>query len=111
MTETAKKYLSDIQTAITLIEEFTLEILHFNDYVSDRKTQSAVERQLAIIGEAINRLKQTNPDVILMHDVQIISFRNRLIHAYDAIDNSIVWAVLKNHLPLLKVEVNVLLEN
>jgi uncharacterized protein with HEPN domain len=36
---------------------------------------------------------------------QIISFRNRLIHAYDSIDNAIVEAIIKNHLPILKEEI------
>ena len=47
MTEKSKKYLSDILMAIELIEEFTLGISDFNIYDKDRKTQSAVERQLA----------------------------------------------------------------
>lgn len=47
MTEKSKKYLSDILMAITLIEEFTAGINDFNIYDNDRKTQSAVERQLA----------------------------------------------------------------
>lgn len=54
MTEKSTKYLSDILMAIALIEEFTIGITDFNVYDTDRKTQSAVERQLAIIGEALN---------------------------------------------------------
>jgi uncharacterized protein with HEPN domain len=42
MTERAKKYLSDVLMAITLIREFTFEITDFNMYDKDR-TQSAVE--------------------------------------------------------------------
>jgi hypothetical protein len=43
--------------AIELIQEFTSDY-DFNKYNTDRKTQSAVERQLAIIGEALNHLKK-----------------------------------------------------
>jgi uncharacterized protein with HEPN domain len=50
MTEQGKKYLSDILMAIELIEQFTSTTLNFNDYSNDLKTQSAVERQLGIIG-------------------------------------------------------------
>jgi len=107
--EKQKKHLSDIQSAITLIQEFVVEIKNFEDYISDKKTQSAVERQLVILGEAINRLKQNEPVIELTHSLQIISFRNRLVHAYDSIDNTLVWAILKNHLPLLMTEVTVLL--
>lgn len=58
MTEKSKKYLSDILMAVILIEEFTVEITDFNSYNNDRKTQSAVERQLAIIGEALAQLQK-----------------------------------------------------
>ena len=105
MTERCRKYLSDISLAIDLIEEFIVGIDSFETYTSDSKTQSAVERQLSIIGEAANRLKQECPDEILKHTKQIIGFRNRIIHAYDSIDNSIVWVILKKYLPPLKVEV------
>lgn len=71
----------------------------------DIKTQSAVERQLAIIGEAVNKLQREFPDMSLNHTHQIIAFRNRLIHAYDSIDNSIVWSILQRHLPSLKNEI------
>lgn len=35
----------------------------------------------------------------------MIDFRNRLIHSYDNIDDVIVWAILKRHLPILKADV------
>lgn len=36
--------------------------------------------------------------------------RNRLVHAYDSIDSSIVWVIIKKHLPNLKNEVEVILK-
>ncbi|MFO7789427.1 MAG: hypothetical protein R6V32_02560 [Bacteroidales bacterium] len=63
MTEKAKKYLSDILLAINLIVKFTVDITGFTLYENDLKTQSAVERQLAIIGEALNQLKRIEPDL------------------------------------------------
>lgn len=50
MTEKSRKYLFDILLAIELIEDFTSDVNDFDQYDSDRKTQSAVERQLTIIG-------------------------------------------------------------
>ncbi len=104
MTEKGIKYLSDIYSAIILIEEFTKSTTDFNDYCLDLKTQSAVERQLGIIGEAVNKFDQLHPELSLENARKIIGFRNRLIHAYDAVDASMIWAILVNHLPLLKAE-------
>jgi uncharacterized protein with HEPN domain len=91
--------------AIKLIEDFTKEIEDYNSYDQDLKTQSAVERQLAIIGEALNQLRKIEPAIEIENDKQIIAFRNRLVHAYDSIDNSIVWVILNRHLSLLKAEI------
>ncbi|MEM6840674.1 MAG: HepT-like ribonuclease domain-containing protein [Bacteroidota bacterium] len=41
----------------------------------------------------------------LSHTRQIVDFRNRLIHSYDNIDDTIVWVVIKKHIPTLKEEV------
>ena len=109
MTEEGKKYLSDISRAITLIESFTDEIDDFEDYHEDLKTQSATERQLAIIGEALNKLSRVEPNLSIDYDKQFVAFRNRLVHAYDSIDNSIVWTILKKYLPKLKNEIEQLL--
>jgi uncharacterized protein with HEPN domain len=105
MKERGKKYLSDIQIAIELIESFTKDIDSFETYLEDIKTQSAVERQLGIIGEAVNKFKQECPDEILENTQQIVGFRNRIIHAYDSIDNSIIWVILKRYLTPLKEEI------
>ena len=105
MTEKGLKYLSDITQAISLIEDFTKSITNFNDYVNDLKTQSAVERQLGIIGEAVNKFDNLNTEITLENARKIVGFRNRLIHAYDAVDSTMIWAILKNHLQPLKEEI------
>ncbi len=105
MTDQAKKYLSDIIMSIELIEQFTKSTVNFNDYSTDLKTQSAVERQLGIIGEAVNKLDKLLPEEKLKYARKIIGFRNRLIHAYDAIDSSMIWTIIKKHIPTLKDEI------
>ena len=105
MTDQAKKYLSDVLYAIELIENFTESITEFQNFEKDLKTRSAVERQLSIIGEAVNAFDKNFSDYSLQNTRQIVGFRNRLIHAYDSIDASVIWAIIKNHLPLLKNEV------
>jgi len=103
------KYLFDIQAAISLIDSFMIDTVSFGQYQNDIKTQSAVERQLAIIGEAVNKIKQEDTKFELSNAKRIIDFRNRLIHSYDSIDNSIVWVIIKRHLPILKKEIENLL--
>lgn len=103
MNHDPNKYLSDIDCAILLINNF-IQNYSFVQYQEDLKTKSAVERQLGIIGEAVNNYsKTTNSE--LLHSRQIIAFRNRLIHAYDSTEDEIVWAIVKNHLPELGREV------
>jgi len=109
MTDKAKKYLSDIQYAISLIEKFLQETENYSAFVADLKTQSAIERQLGIIGEAVNKFRQEEKSVVLTHTKQIVDFRNRIIHSYDNIDVSIVWTIIRNHLPILKNEVEAIL--
>jgi uncharacterized protein with HEPN domain len=109
MTEQGKKYLSDMLQAIILIESFTVGIKDFDIYLSDLKTQSAVERQLGIIGEAANHFEKLNTGIKIENIRQIVGLRNKLIHSYDIIDPSIIWAILKKYLTPLKQEIEVLL--
>ena len=111
MTERILKYLSDILQAIDLIEDFTSGITDFKSQDADRKTQSAVERQLVIIGEALNQLAKIAPEIKIENDKQIVAFRNRLVHAYDSIDNAIVWAILRNHLASFKSEIEAVMKS
>lgn len=108
MNERTKKYLYDLLISIELIEDFLVNYNSFFDYANDLKTKSAVERQLIIVGEVINKIAKI--EVISLTNVkEIINFRNRLVHAYDSIDDSIVWAIYQNHLPKLKSEVQELI--
>jgi uncharacterized protein with HEPN domain len=110
MTEKGLKYLADILRAIELIEEFTLSITLYSDYEKDLKTQSAVERQLGIIGEAVNKFDSLHPEVSLKNARRIVGFRNRIIHAYDAVDSSMIWAIIKRQLIPLHLEVTELMK-
>ncbi len=104
MTDQGKKYLSDIILAIDLIESFTSAVSNFEVYTDDLKTQSAVERQLGIIGEAINKFEKLYPEKQLDHSRKIVGLRNRIIHSYDTIDSSMIWAIIKKHLGPLKTQ-------
>ena len=65
MLDQKKKYFKDILYAISLIDEFLNGINFFSQYKVDRKTKSAVERQLAILGEAIRRIKEIDANELI----------------------------------------------
>lgn len=106
-----KKHLEDIRHAAALAMEFAAG-KSFEDYSSDPLVRSAIERQFAIVGEALNRLlKEDEKTALSISDYRkIIAFRNILIHGYDMIDHRVVWDVTTNHLPKLITEVKSLLE-
>jgi uncharacterized protein with HEPN domain len=106
----AKKSLEDVRQAAELILQFCAG-KSFADYERDLLLRSAVERQFEIIGEAINRLMKTDGDIAsgLPEAPRIIAFRNILIHAYDIVDNNVVWDVIKYKLPTLRAHVVALL--
>ncbi|MBD1392448.1 HepT-like ribonuclease domain-containing protein [Mucilaginibacter glaciei] len=93
-----------------LIEQFLGSINLFEEYTVDTKTKSAIERQLGIIGEAVKRIKDIDNQELIRFHSDIIGFRNILIHNYDGIDDSIVWAIIKEDLTALKEEVSKKLE-
>ena len=62
-------------------------------------------------GEALNQYDKQPERISLNNTRQIVGFRNRIIHAYDSLDDTLVWAIVVNHLPALKSEVKTLLEN
>lgn len=105
MTEKEKKFLSDISNSIC----FTKDIKSFSEYQKDLKTKGAVERHLGIIGEAVNKFTKEAKTNELKNASQIISLRNRLIHSYDNVDDSIIWSILTRHLTPLKDEVTKML--
>jgi hypothetical protein len=59
----------------------------------------------------LNQFKKVEANILIENDKQIVAFRNRLVHAYDSLDNSIVWVILNRHLKPLKSEVENLLKD
>ena len=105
-----KTWLYDILNAIVEIESFIGDTSYnFESYRYDLKTKRAVERNIEIIGEAVNRIVQKGNLITLSNSRQIIDTRNRIIHGYDSVSDQIIWAIVKTHLPQLRIEVEALL--
>ncbi len=81
----------------------------FNVYMGDRMLRRAVERELGIVGEATNRIHSVDPEYPILHNRQIIALRNRIVHAYDSLEDPAIWAIVTKHLPPLRAEVERLL--
>jgi uncharacterized protein with HEPN domain len=106
-----KKSLYDVLLAGREIIEF-IEGLDFASFEHSPVTQAAVERKFEIIGEALNRIKRSDPATLArITDAQrIIAFRNVIAHGYDIVDVQMIWEAACDHLPLLMSETENLLE-
>lgn len=88
MEEKIQKWLYDIQFAIGEIESFFVEIPNnFSQYSSNLILKRAVERDLEIIGEAVNRILKEDQNFPLDNAKKIIGLRNQIIHSYDNISD------------------------
>lgn len=101
--------LWDMVQAIRRIQEFTTG-LSFADYEASLLIQSAVERQLEILGEAAGRvsdaLRQSHPDIDWRRTVGL---RNIIIHRYDEIQQDIIWNIITTELAMLLTQLEPLL--
>ena len=73
------------------------------------KTRRAVERNIEIIGEAVNRIVKKDSTIQITDAINIVETRNRIIHGYDTVSDETIWSIVINNLPELKLEVEVLL--
>lgn len=110
MERDVRAYLWDVQQAAAAIRQFSAGLDEVG-YTQDSLVSSAVERQFEIIGEALNRLAKTDPDLArrVPHLRGIIGFRNVLIHGYATIDHARVWRIAETQLPALHHAVSALL--
>ncbi|HUU22435.1 MAG TPA: DUF86 domain-containing protein [Phycisphaerae bacterium] len=71
-------------------------------FLADAKTQAAVLHELLVLGEAAKRLSQTFRDAHPQVPWRAIAgMRDKLIHAYDAVDIEEVWKTLRADIPAL----------
>lgn len=104
MNDRDRLYLAHIAAAIESVLDFSCE--GQGAFMADPKTQSAVIRQLEVIGEAVKRLgadaKAAEPGIPWR---AIAGARDRLIHGYFQVDLSAVWSMVEQDLPVLAAAV------
>jgi len=103
-----KAWLADIEQAITEIYHFLPNRKDFEEFQKDLKTKRAIERNIEIIGEAMNRILKVRPDFPIMTARKIIDTRNRIIHGYDDVSDQIIWTIVVQYLSELQNEIKAL---
>jgi uncharacterized protein with HEPN domain len=102
--------LQDILDALASIERYVAQGRQAFD--EQELIQVWIIHHLQIIGEAANAL---STDLIDQYSeipwAQIIAFRNIVVHEYFRISLDLVWAIVKNNLPRLKVTVEQMLQD
>lgn len=85
-----KRRLLDALEACRAIQQFSTGI-DYDVFLRDEMRQAALERKFEILGEALNRAEQSDPELAdrLPELRRIIGMRNRIIHGYDAVDEEI----------------------
>ena len=103
--------MHDILDAINEIESFFGDKpKYFNEFCNDLCLRRAVERDIEIIGEAMNRILKEDRNIAITNSRKIVDARNYIIHGYDSLSADILWSIVINHLPKLKEEALALLE-
>lgn len=112
MDERILKTLYDILDSIEEVESYFQDMPRiFEVYRDTPMLRSAIHMRLSVIGEATNRILKLHPEVRISNARQIVNTRNYIIHGYDSLRPEMIWAIVINDLPKLKVEVSSLIES
>ena len=111
MDEYIRKCLVDVLNACKEVDAFFAGQPHLYEvFRQDILRQRAVERNVEIMGEALNRILKTEASFDLPNARAIISTRNRVIHGYDSVTTEFLWGLVIKHIPLLQKDVESILQ-
>ncbi len=105
-----KRYLFDIKESIASINDYIGDKRDFYEYLANKLLRRGIERELEIIGEAINRILVIDSNIEISDARRIVDLRNWIIHGYDQIDNVIIWGIISKDIPKLKKQVDMLID-
>ncbi len=111
MTEQQEKYIIDIDFCCNRIEIHLKNVINFYDFELNITVIKAIEREFEIIGEALKNLRDKNFETTITDSNKIIGLRNIIAHNYDAVDAAFLWGFIKINLPVLKTEIQNILNN
>ena len=97
MDRTIKKYLQDILFAIEEVELFLSQRpREYQVFLDDHMFRSAIERQVGIMGEAMSKILQIEPNIAITNAKNIKGTRNYIVHAYDSLQPYTIWGIVIN---------------
>jgi uncharacterized protein with HEPN domain len=97
--------LQHILDAILEIEDY-MQNTNFEDFMQNSMMRFACIKQMEIIGEAGNHVSdETKANFSTIEWAQIISMRNVFVYEYFGVDSGLVWEIIKNDIPDLKVKI------
>lgn len=75
----------------------------FRAFLEDELLQSAIERKLMTLGEALRRARDFDPGVeAAIPDFRsIVGMRNHIAHGYDSVDHDAIWGAVRDKIPVL----------
>ena len=103
--------LQHILDAIEEIEKY-LVATDLSIFLENSMMRFACIKQMEIIGEACNHLSvELKSKFSNIEWVQIVGMRNVFAHEYFGIDSRLVWEIIKNDIPELKVKIELILKS
>ena len=109
MSKEINAYYEDIQFSISRIEYHIKPVTTFSEFKNAFTIYDAVERRLSIIGEALWKIDKIDGNAAITDKQRIIGLRHILTHDYDLVSAEIIWKIIEKNLPLLKQEVDKIL--
>ena len=91
--------------AIERIKRYTLNKT-FDDFIADDMMYYAVVKNIEILGEASNMLTEEFRSSHPLTPWKLVNgMRNYIVHEYFQVDNTVVWDVITNDLPVLEEQI------
>ena len=88
------------------------ERMNYDDFIADADAQAATAMYLILIGEAASRIALLSPEFVAANGSlpwdQMRGLRNRIVHDYETLHLPTIWSTVKESLPLLLIEIDVL---
>jgi uncharacterized protein with HEPN domain len=98
-------FIEHILDSINAIEKFSKKMSK-EELISNRLKQSAIVREIEIIGEAVKNISETlKKKYSKIKWKEIAGTRDKMVHHYFGVDLNIIWDIIKINLPDLKIKI------